>query len=148
MGIFKQATSGSTQRTAGVRLFAGTKDARKVHFAKINEMLQEHKITTILNYDETQVSGYNVSERMKGRDLKRYTTVQGMEAQLPEANFAGGHTSLLWGIGVRLSDIKSTEVAAITVDLPRLFVHSSKESVPLPDSKAAYKPLDSGPTRC
>jgi len=72
-----------------------------------------------------------------------FSLVQGMEAQLPEANFAGGHTSLLSGIGVQLSDIQSTEVAAITVDLPRLFVYSSKESVPFPESKAAYKPLDS-----
>jgi hypothetical protein len=74
MGTFKQATSTSTQRTAGVRLFAGTTDARKAHFAAINKVLQDHNVTTILNYDETQVSGYNVTERMKSRNLKQYTT--------------------------------------------------------------------------
>jgi hypothetical protein len=56
-----------------------------------------------------------------------------MESQLPEANFVGGHVSLLSGIGIQIDNIQSSQVYAITSDLPQLFVYSSKESVPEPE---------------
>jgi len=65
-----------------------------------------------------------------------------MESQLPEANFVGGHVSLLSGIGIQIDNIQSSHVYAITSDLPRLFVYSSKESVPEPERKEDYKPND------
>lgn len=45
-----------------------------------------------------------------------------MESQLPEANFVGGHVSLLSGIGIQIDNIQSSQVYAITSDLPRLFL--------------------------